>query len=66
MVSCVENPEIKLSQLEGDSESLEILNSKEYFVEFKATFIENGSFDIIHENSVFCKENNYWVYLNAK
>ena len=45
---------------------LEILNSKEYFVEFKATFIENGSFDIIQENSVFCKENNYWVYLNAK
>jgi SEC-C motif-containing protein len=45
---------------------LEILNCIENFVEFKAYFIENGSVDCIHENSNFCKENNHWVYLNAK
>ncbi len=45
---------------------LEILNFKENLVEFKAHFIENGNLNIIHENSFFCKENNYWVYLKAK
>lgn len=34
-------------------------------VEFKAYFIENGSIDIIHENSEFSKENNHWVYVKA-
>ena len=34
--------------------------------EGKIVGFTSGSFDIIHENSVFCKENNYWVYLNAK
>lgn len=45
---------------------LEILNTTENGVHFKAYFIENGSLDIIEEHSIFCKENNYWVYLNAK
>ena len=46
--------------------NLEVVNSSENMIEFKASFIENGSFDLIHESSIFCKENNYWVYLNAK
>ena len=45
---------------------LEILSTAENTVYFKAYFIENGSLDIIEEYSIFCKENNYWVYLNAK
>lgn len=42
---------------------LEVLNSTENTVEFKAYFMENGSVNVIHENSAFCKENGYWVYL---
>lgn len=34
-------------------------------VEFKAFFMENGAINIIHENSKFCIENNYWVYVGA-
>ncbi|OSY89534.1 Sec-C motif domain protein [Tenacibaculum holothuriorum] len=34
-------------------------------VEFKAYFMENGSIDIIHENSFFSKENGHWVYVKA-
>ena len=44
---------------------LEVLNSTENTVEFKAYFIENGSLNVIHENSFFVKENNHWVYKNA-
>ena len=44
---------------------LEILNTTEDTVEFKASFKENGSVQVIHENSKFCKENNHWVYLGA-
>lgn len=32
-------------------------------VEFKAYFKENGVDSVIHENSKFIRENNYWVYL---
>ena len=44
---------------------LEILNTTEDTVEFKASFQENGTVQVIHENSKFCKENNHWVYLGA-
>lgn len=51
---------------------LEIINStkgttadKDGTVEFKAFFMENSSVNVIHENSEFCKENGYWVYLEA-
>lgn len=45
---------------------LEIQNTTENTVHFKAYFIENGNIEVIEEHSTFCKENNYWVYLNAK
>jgi SEC-C motif-containing protein len=41
---------------------LEILNTTENTVEFKAYFKEKGELDIIHENSLFCFENKHWVY----
>ena len=44
---------------------LEIINSTETIVEFKAYFIENGQMDVIHEKSSFIKENDYWTYLKA-
>jgi len=34
-------------------------------VAFKAFFMENGVMNVIQENSSFCKENGYWVYLGA-
>lgn len=34
----------------------------EGWVEFKATFIENGKIDCIHENSYFVKEKGRWFY----
>lgn len=45
---------------------LEILNTTENTVEFKAYFMEHGQLEVIHENSFFCKENEYWVYKNAQ
>lgn len=45
---------------------LEVINSTENTVEFKAYFMENGKLDVIHENSFFCKENSHWVYKNAQ
>ena len=44
---------------------LEILNTTEDTVEFKAFYMEHGINAVIHENSLFCKENNHWVYLKA-
>lgn len=44
---------------------LEILNTTKNTVEFKAYFKENGTLNVIHENSFFVKENNCWVYKNA-
>ncbi|MDV7187427.1 YchJ family metal-binding protein [Lutibacter sp. TH_r2] len=44
---------------------LEVLNSTSDTVEFKAYFMENGSINVIHENSKFVKENGHWVYLGA-
>lgn len=34
-------------------------------VEFKAFFIEDGKIEVIHENSLFYKENQHWVYVEA-
>ena len=36
------------------------------YVEFKATFIENGKPGQIHENSHFMRENGKWVYVSAE
>ncbi|MCH3885042.1 YchJ family protein [Tenacibaculum aquimarinum] len=44
---------------------LDVLQTTENTVEFKAYFYENGSLNVIHENSHFVKENNYWVYKSA-
>ena len=44
---------------------LDVLQSTENTVEFKAYFYENGSLNVIHENSFFVKENKHWVYKNA-
>ena len=44
---------------------LEVINSTENTVEFKAYFMEKGKLNVIHENSFFCKENEHWVYKNA-
>ncbi|SDW85360.1 SEC-C motif-containing protein [Lutibacter oricola] len=44
---------------------LEVLNSTEDTVEFKAFFLENGAVNVIYENSKFVKENEHWVYLGA-
>jgi SEC-C motif-containing protein len=46
-------------------DKLEIINVTKDTVAFNAYFIENGSLECIQENSNFCKENNYWVYLDA-
>ena len=45
---------------------LEILNTTKNTVEFKANFMENGQLEVIHENSLFCKKNGYWVYKKAQ
>ena len=45
---------------------LEIIKVTTDTVRFNAFFIENGSLESIQENSSFCKENNHWVYLDAK
>lgn len=34
-------------------------------VEFKATYIENGQIQQIHEKSLFKKENNQWKYVSG-
>ena len=44
---------------------LDVLQSTENTVTFKAFFYENGSLNCIHENSLFEKENGYWVYKSA-
>lgn len=44
---------------------LEVLNSTENTVEFKAYFIENGEIEIIYEKSYFTKESSHWTYLKA-
>jgi len=41
------------------------VNDTEGTVEFKAFYFNNGVLEVIHENSMFVKENGYWVYLNA-
>ena len=38
------------------------VNDMDGYVEFKASFIENGEPGCIHENSHFVKENGKWYY----
>lgn len=35
------------------------------YVEFKATFVENGKPGLIHERSLFNRENGKWVYVSG-
>ena len=44
---------------------LEVIHTTENTIEFKAFFIENGILNNIHENSLFVKENEHWVYKDA-
>ncbi len=44
---------------------LDVLQTTENTVEFKAYFKENGILNDIHENSLFVKENGHWVYKSA-
>jgi len=41
-------------------------NDDEGTVEFKAYFKTKGKVQFIHENSIFVRENNLWVYLGMK
>jgi SEC-C motif-containing protein len=45
---------------------LEVINATKDTVRFNAFFIENGNIETIQEHSTFCKEDNHWVYLEAK
>lgn len=42
---------------------LDVLNSTEQTVHFKAYYMENGQVQVIEENSEFVMENGHWVYL---
>ncbi len=35
------------------------------YVEFKATYIEDGKLQQIHEKSLFQRENHKWVYVSG-
>ena len=63
--SKVENKKILTWTKSVEWVKLDILQSTKDKVEFKAFFYENGSLNVIHENSFFVKENNHWVYKNA-
>jgi SEC-C motif-containing protein len=63
--SKTEKKEILLWSKSVEWIKLNILNTTENTVEFKAFFYENNSLNIIHENSFFVIENNYWVYKSA-
>lgn len=40
-------------------------NDETGYVEFKATFVENGQPGQIHEKSLFHRENGKWVYVSG-
>ena len=42
------------------------VNDSEGWVEFKASFKENGQKQIMHEKSYFQKENGCWVYVSGE
>ncbi|APG66407.1 Sec-C motif domain protein [Tenacibaculum todarodis] len=63
--SKLENKEILAWTKSVEWVKLDVLNSTENSVEFKAYFYENGSLNVIHEHSFFEKENNHWVYKSA-
>jgi len=45
---------------------LEILNTSECQVEFKAYYIINNKLEALHETSDFTKEHNKWVYVDGE
>lgn len=40
-------------------------NAEIGYVEFKATYVENGTLQQIHEKSLFNRENGKWVYVSG-
>ncbi|MFD0962724.1 YchJ family protein [Pseudofulvibacter geojedonensis] len=42
-----------------------LANDNEGTVTFKAFYFENGSVQVIHENSLFKKEKGIWMYVDA-
>ena len=40
-------------------------NDSNGYVEFKAFYVESNQTQIIHEKSLFEKENGYWVYVSG-
>lgn len=63
--SALENQETLTWTKSVEWVKLDVLQATENTVEFKAYFYENGSLQMIHENSFFVKENNHWVYKEA-
>lgn len=45
---------------------LDVLDSYDDIVEFKAYYQENGCFHVLHEKSKFIKENGEWKYLDGE
>ncbi len=45
---------------------LEIVQSLQNSVEFKAYYKENGSIKLLHEKSSFIKQNNIWLYQDGE
>nr|WP_298539846.1 YchJ family metal-binding protein [uncultured Aquimarina sp.] len=54
---------VKWIKLEVLHTSKGLASDEEGTVEFKAFYFENGTLEVIHENSAFVKENGHWVYL---
>jgi len=45
---------------------LDVLNSYENIVEFKAYYKENGKIKVLHEKSNFILKNNSWLYVDGE
>lgn len=52
-------------KLEVLSSNIDISNTNQGYVEFKAFYIENNKTECIHEHSKFIFENDQWFYLNG-
>lgn len=46
--------------------SLGLINHEQGYVEFSAMYSENGKLEVIHEKSLFVRENGKWVYLSGE
>ena len=44
---------------------LDVIDSYDNIVEFKAYYIEDSRIEVMHEKSTFVKENGVWKYLNG-